>query len=58
MAAHLRRRDFVVGRSSTVPSVESAASQLRKQLAKLGLKVLFVATDATEEGKLLGKSKA
>ncbi|XP_076680037.1 O-fucosyltransferase 2 [Andrena cerasifolii] len=49
LAAHLRRRDFVVGRSSTVPSIESAASQLRKQLLKLGLKRLFVATDATEE---------
>ncbi|XP_076647609.1 O-fucosyltransferase 2 [Halictus rubicundus] len=49
LATHLRRGDFVVGRSSTVPTIKSAASQLRKKLDTLGLKVLFVATDATKD---------
>nr|XP_033336378.1 GDP-fucose protein O-fucosyltransferase 2 [Megalopta genalis] len=48
LASHLRRRDFVVGRSSTVPTIKSAASQLRKKMDELGLIVLFVATDAIE----------
>lgn len=46
---HLRRRDFLVGRSSTVPSIKSAALQLRVVLDRLRLKHLFVATDAPEE---------
>nr|XP_031829552.1 GDP-fucose protein O-fucosyltransferase 2 isoform X2 [Nomia melanderi] len=49
IATHLRRRDFVFGRSSTVPTIKSAAFQLKEKLDKLGLKLLFVATDATEE---------
>ncbi|XP_076234354.1 O-fucosyltransferase 2 isoform X2 [Calliopsis andreniformis] len=49
LAVHLRRRDFLFGRSSTVPTLHSAASQLREQLEQLQLNVLFVATDATEE---------
>ncbi|XP_076627644.1 O-fucosyltransferase 2 [Colletes latitarsis] len=49
LSVHLRRRDFLVGHSSTVPTIQSAASQLRKKMDELRLKLLFVATDATEE---------
>ncbi|KZC11772.1 GDP-fucose protein O-fucosyltransferase 2 [Dufourea novaeangliae] len=49
LAVHLRRRDFLVGRSSTVPTIESAASQVKKTMDHFGLKLLFVATDTTEE---------
>ncbi|XP_053988042.1 GDP-fucose protein O-fucosyltransferase 2 isoform X1 [Hylaeus volcanicus] len=49
LSVHLRRRDFLVGHSSTVPTIKSAVSYLRKKMDELGLKVLFVATDAAEE---------
>lgn len=52
LSVHLRRHDFLIGRSSTVPTIASAAFQLKNKLDKLGLKFLFVATDATQEGKL------
>ncbi|XP_068984190.1 GDP-fucose protein O-fucosyltransferase 2 isoform X1 [Bombus flavifrons] len=49
LSVHLRRRDFLIGRPSTVPTIQSAASQLKNKLDELQLKSLFVATDATQE---------
>ncbi|XP_029043432.2 GDP-fucose protein O-fucosyltransferase 2 [Osmia bicornis bicornis] len=49
LSVHLRRRDFLVGRSSTVPTIKSAAMQLKTKINKLGLNHLFVATDATQQ---------
>ncbi|KOC68600.1 GDP-fucose protein O-fucosyltransferase 2 [Habropoda laboriosa] len=49
LSVHLRRRDFLIGRSATVPTIKSAASKLKKKLKKLQLNLLFVATDAVEE---------
>ncbi|XP_076175466.1 O-fucosyltransferase 2 isoform X2 [Ptiloglossa arizonensis] len=49
LSVHLRRRDFLIGHTSTVPTIRSAASQMKKKMNELGLKLLFVATDATEE---------
>lgn len=34
-----------------MPTIQSAASQLKNKLDELQLKSLFVATDATQEGK-------
>lgn len=49
VAVHLRRRrDFLVGHKATVPSIKSAASQLKEKMNELGLTVLFVATDAEQ----------
>ncbi|XP_067003331.1 GDP-fucose protein O-fucosyltransferase 2 [Anabrus simplex] len=49
MCVHLRRKDFLWGRSKEVPSLESAAEQLRDMLLELYLDTLFVATDAPVE---------
>ncbi|OAD55705.1 GDP-fucose protein O-fucosyltransferase 2 [Eufriesea mexicana] len=49
LSVHLRRRDFLVGRPSTIPTIKSAAFQLKNKLYELKLKFLFVATDATWE---------
>ncbi|XP_076751412.1 PUB and ZnF_RBZ domain-containing protein tamozhennic isoform X4 [Xylocopa sonorina] len=49
LSLHLRRRDFLVGRSPRVPSIKSAASQLKNKLEEFRLKFIFVATDATEK---------
>ncbi|XP_033209833.1 GDP-fucose protein O-fucosyltransferase 2 [Belonocnema kinseyi] len=49
LALHLRRRDFLIGRSESVPTIENAALQLKKKLEELKLKTIFVATDAENE---------
>ncbi|XP_043280500.1 GDP-fucose protein O-fucosyltransferase 2 isoform X2 [Venturia canescens] len=49
LAVHLRRRDFLRGRAESVPSIPSAAEQLRKIMQELDLKILFIATDAVED---------
>ncbi|XP_044591061.1 GDP-fucose protein O-fucosyltransferase 2 isoform X1 [Cotesia glomerata] len=46
LAIHLRRGDFLIGRSDTVPTIKNAANQVIKKLKKLELKTVFVATDA------------
>ena len=48
----MRRRDFLIGRAHSVPTIEGAAQQLIKILKKLELKVIFVATDAEDHGTL------
>ncbi|XP_017884644.1 GDP-fucose protein O-fucosyltransferase 2 [Ceratina calcarata] len=49
LSVHLRRRDFLVGRSSMVPTIKSVALQLKEKLNELKLNTLFVATDAIDE---------
>lgn len=46
LCVHLRRKDFLWGRPSDVPSLEGAASQIRQKLLSLDLDTVFVATDA------------
>lgn len=46
LAVHLRRKDFLWGRSREVPDLEFAAMQLDELLKTLKLNTLFVATDA------------
>ncbi|XP_012226759.1 GDP-fucose protein O-fucosyltransferase 2 [Linepithema humile] len=48
LSVHLRRRDFIIGHKSSVPTIKDAASQLQEKMEKLGLMVLFVATDAEQ----------
>lgn len=50
IGVHLRRRDFAVSRSKDVPSIKYAAEQILKQMKKLKLELVFVATDAPESG--------
>ncbi|XP_046838618.1 GDP-fucose protein O-fucosyltransferase 2 isoform X1 [Vespa crabro] len=49
LSVHLRRRDFVIGRSESTPTIKGAASQLAKKMKEYELKLLFVATDADEQ---------
>lgn len=49
VAVHLRRRDFVRSRPTEVPSLDSAADQIKNVLKKLGLGTVFVATDGTQK---------
>lgn len=49
LSVHLRRRDFLVGRAETIPTIMFAALQIKKKLKQLDLKTVFVATDATEQ---------
>lgn len=53
MAVHLRRRDFLTGRSESVPTIKSAGRQLIEKLKELDLGTVFVATDADGEGERL-----
>lgn len=53
LSVHIRRRDFLMGRSGSVPTIKSAASQIKNELNASGLNVVFVATDAEEHGKRL-----
>ncbi|KAL0102567.1 hypothetical protein PUN28_018099 [Cardiocondyla obscurior] len=46
LAVHLRRRDFIRAHKGSVPTIMDTASQLKKKMDKLGLILLFVATDA------------
>lgn len=46
LAVHLRRKDFLWGRSREVPDLKFAAEQLTEILEQLELKTVFVATDA------------
>lgn len=50
LSVHLRRRDFLRGRPKEVPSIGSAANQIKAMLNNLQLTTVFVATDALQEG--------
>ncbi|KAL5276303.1 POFUT2 family protein [Megaselia abdita] len=50
VCAHLRRGDFVFGREKTIPSMKSAANQIKQVLKELGLKKVFIASDCSPFG--------
>ena len=56
LAVHLRRRDFVSGRSRSVPSLEAAARAIAAALESLGLDTVYLATDAPDKGKLTART--
>ncbi|KAG8230145.1 hypothetical protein J437_LFUL010396 [Ladona fulva] len=49
LCVHMRRMDFVWGRTSEVPTVKWAAQQVKNHLKRLNLVTVFLATDAPEE---------
>nr|XP_032806999.1 GDP-fucose protein O-fucosyltransferase 2 isoform X2 [Petromyzon marinus] len=55
LAAHLRRKDFLYGHSGDVPSLEAAANTLHRLMKQLKLPRVFIATDADQDGTLLGR---
>lgn len=50
LAVHLRRADYHYARPNDIPSIEGAAQQLRKLKKETGLKHVFLASDANNEG--------
>lgn len=51
LCAHLRRRDFLYGHPSDVPSIKEAARQIIEKLSLLNeVKTVYVATDAPQIG--------
>lgn len=53
MCAHLRRRDFLYGHPSYVPSIKEAAKQMLEKLSLLkSVEIVYIATDAPKTGKL------
>ncbi|KAG5311928.1 OFUT2 fucosyltransferase, partial [Pseudoatta argentina] len=48
LAVHLRRRDFIMAHKASVPTIMNTALQLQKRMDKLGLTLLFIATDAEQ----------
>lgn len=52
ICAHLRRGDFVHGREKSIPSMKSAANQIKKILKELNLKKIFIASDCSPFGEL------
>ncbi|CAG0920989.1 unnamed protein product [Notodromas monacha] len=47
LAVHLRRNDFLEGRKSRTPSLPKAAERIRRELQRLELKKVFIATDGS-----------
>ena len=52
LSVHLRRADYAKSKSQLVPSLEGAAKQIKILKKEWKLKVVFIATDAPQSGKL------
>ena len=52
LAVHLRRADFLYAHPDGVPSLDNAVKQIKEILEKQKLDMVFLATDADEDGKL------
>lgn len=52
LCAHLRRRDFLYGHPSDVPSINNTAKQIIEKLRLLNnIKIIYIATDTSKKGK-------
>lgn len=49
LGVHLRRKDFIWGHRTDVPSLQGAAKNIKALLEKHNLKTVFVATDADSD---------
>lgn len=47
LCAHIRRGDFLHGREATVPTLKSAALQIKYYLQKYNISMVYVSTDAS-----------
>lgn len=52
VAVHLRRADFLYARPNHVPTLDGAVKQIKKILKEQNVEVVFLATDASEDGKI------
>ncbi|XP_011308816.1 GDP-fucose protein O-fucosyltransferase 2 isoform X2 [Fopius arisanus] len=48
LAVHWRRGDFLIGRNAYAPTIAKVADQLKEQMVKIGLELIFIATDGKE----------
>lgn len=54
MCAHLRRRDFLTdGRIDQLPTLKTAAAEIREALDDIGLRHLFLASDCDGYGNYM-----
>lgn len=51
---HLRRLDYKYAHKENVPSIQYAAEQIKDALKKNKLDVVYISTDAPDEGILIG----
>ena len=49
LCVHMRRKDYVYARKEQIPTVIGAGEQVRAKCESLGLKAVFVSTDAHQE---------
>lgn len=49
LSVHLRRRDFVIGRVKSTPTLKEVAFQVANKMNEYALKYLFIATDADRQ---------
>ena len=52
LAVHLRRADFLYAHPDDVPSLDNAIKQIKEILDKQKLDMVFLATDADNEGEM------
>lgn len=52
LAVHLRRADFLYAHADKVPSLDNTIKQIKEILEKQNLNMVFLATDADQEGEL------
>ena len=52
LAVHLRRADFMYAREEFVPTLDGAVKQIKAIMKKQNLDKIFLATDASKDGKL------
>lgn len=53
LCVHLRRADFIQGRDKTTPTLQSAATQIKKKLKELKVGKIFISSDCTRNGEPL-----
>lgn len=51
LCVHLRRKDYLFSHPDQLPSITNAARQIKEKLKQNELDVVFVATDASDEGR-------
>ena len=53
VCGHLRRQDFLIGRSHEVPSLKAAAQRLVQVAELVAVDTVFIASDGTDQGESL-----
>lgn len=51
ICAHLRRADFLYGRERTIPTLRSAANQIKQKLREHSVDNVFISSDCSKKGE-------